>query len=48
MLFRSTQYIPDDVWAEIETAKAGIMDGSIDVPGLTKGKEVKDYIASGE
>ena len=43
-----TQYIPDDVWAEIETAKAGIMDGSIDVPGLTKGKEVKDYIASGE
>jgi simple sugar transport system substrate-binding protein len=27
-----TQYIPDDVWAEVETAQAGIADGSIDIP----------------
>jgi simple sugar transport system substrate-binding protein len=27
-----TQYIPDDVWAEIETAQAGIADGSIEIP----------------
>jgi len=43
-----TEYIPDDAWAAVEEAKAGILDGSIDVPVLTKGKEVKDLIAAGE
>ncbi len=27
-----TQYIPADVWTAIETAKQGVMDGSISVP----------------
>jgi len=40
-----TQYIPSDVWAEIETAKQGVMDGSISVPTLTTSKEVKSAIA---
>ena len=40
-----TQYIPSDVWAEIETAKQGVMDGSIPVPTLTTSKEVKSAIA---
>ena len=40
-----TQYIPADVWAEIETAKQGVMDGSISVPTLTTSKEVKSAIA---
>lgn len=43
-----TDNIPDDVWASVEEAKAGILDGSIEVPVLTKGKEVKNLIASGE
>ncbi len=40
-----TEYIPSDVWAEIETAKQGVMDGSIPVPTLTTSKEVKSAIA---
>jgi len=40
-----TQYIPADVWTEIETAKQGVMDGSISVPTLTSSKEVKSAIA---
>jgi simple sugar transport system substrate-binding protein len=40
-----TEYIPDDVGAEIETAKAGVLDGSIEVPTLTTGKDVKAFIA---
>jgi simple sugar transport system substrate-binding protein len=43
-----TPHIPDDVWAEVETAKAGVMDGSIDVPTLSSSKEVKALISSGE
>ncbi len=43
-----TAHIPDDVWAEIETAKAGVMDGSIEVPTLSSSKEVKALISSGE
>jgi simple sugar transport system substrate-binding protein len=43
-----TEYIPDDVWSAIEESKAGVMDGSIEVPVLTTGKEVKDLISSGE
>jgi basic membrane protein A and related proteins len=27
-----TEHIPEDVWAEIETAMAGIQDGSIEIP----------------
>jgi simple sugar transport system substrate-binding protein len=40
-----TQHIPDDVWAAVEEAKAGVMDGSIEVPTLTTGKDVKALIA---
>ena len=40
-----TQYIPDEVWSAIDTAKAGVMDGSITVPTLTTSKEVKAAIA---
>lgn len=43
-----TQYIPSDVWTAVEEAKAAVMDGTVDVPVLTTGKEVKDAIASGE
>lgn len=43
-----TEFIPDDVWTACEDAKAGILDGSIEVPELTKGKQVKDLIASGQ
>lgn len=43
-----TQYIPADVWTAIEEAKAGVMDGSVSVPTLTTGKEVKAAIASGQ
>ncbi|HJW75582.1 MAG TPA: BMP family ABC transporter substrate-binding protein [Thermoleophilia bacterium] len=42
-----TQYIPDDVWTQIETAKAGILDGSIEVPIKTNSKQVKALIAAG-
>jgi len=43
-----TDKIPSDVWSEIETAKAGILDGSIDVPLATSSKEVKAQIDSGQ
>jgi len=43
-----TQYIPADVWTEIETAKAGVLDGSIEVPLTTSSKEVKALINSGK
>ena len=43
-----TQYIPADVWTEIETAKAGVLDGSIEVPVTTSSKEVKALIDSGK
>jgi basic membrane protein A len=43
-----TDLIPADVWTKIETAKAGIMDGSIKVPLTTSAKEVKAMIASGK
>lgn len=43
-----TPHIPDDVWASVEQARAGVMDGSIAVPTLTTGREVKDLIAAGE
>ena len=43
-----TEFIPDDVWAAVEEARAGILDGSIEVPLTTTGKQVKDLIASGE
>ncbi len=43
-----TDLIPDDIWAEIETAKQSIIDGSIEVPLTVSAKEVKDLIAAGE
>jgi basic membrane protein A len=43
-----TQYIPADVWSKIETAKQGIIDGSITVPLTTNMKEVKAMIAAGQ
>jgi len=43
-----TQYIPADVWSKIETAKAGVLDGSIQVPVTTKSSQVKTLIASGQ
>ena len=42
-----TQYIPADVWTELETAKAGVLDGTIEVPLTTSSKEVKALINSG-
>jgi len=43
-----TEYIPDDVWTAIEEAKAGILDGSIEVPLTTSSKEVKALIAENQ
>jgi basic membrane protein A len=43
-----TQYIPSDVWSKIETAKQGVLDGSIQVPVTTKSSQVKALIASGQ
>jgi simple sugar transport system substrate-binding protein len=43
-----TDLIPEDVWAQCEEAKAGIMDGSIEVPLTTSAKDVKAMIAAGE
>jgi basic membrane protein A len=43
-----TQYIPADVWSKIETAKAGVLDGSVQVPVTTKSSQVKTLIASGQ
>ena len=42
-----TTYIPAEVWDEIETARQGILDGSIEVPLTTTGKEVKAYLGAG-
>lgn len=42
-----TQWIPDEVWAAVERAAAGISDGSIQVPLTTTGAEVKDYLNQG-
>jgi simple sugar transport system substrate-binding protein len=43
-----TQYIPADVWSKIETAKQGVLDGSVKVPVTTKSSQVKTLIASGQ
>jgi simple sugar transport system substrate-binding protein len=43
-----TRYIPADVWSAIQTAKQGILDGSISVPLTKTGKEVKAYLNSGQ
>ncbi len=48
MQLLQTEYIPDDVWTEIETAKQAIIDGSVEAPTLTSSKEVKALINSGE
>lgn len=39
-----TQYIPDDVWAEIETTKAAIEDGSVEIPLTPALDDVKALI----
>jgi basic membrane protein A len=43
-----TQNIPADVWSAVDTAKQGVIDGTITVPKLTTSKEVKALIASGK
>ena len=42
-----TPHIPTAVWAEIETARRGILDGGIEAPLTTTGKEVRAYLSSG-
>jgi basic membrane protein A len=42
-----TPYIPADVWSAIQSAKRGILDGSISVPLTKTGKEVKAYLHAG-
>jgi len=39
-----TEYIPEDVWAEIEAAKEAIIAGEIEVPITTSKAEVEDII----
>lgn len=39
-----TEWIPDDVWTEIETAKRGIIDGSIEVPEMNNKADVEALI----
>ena len=39
-----TQWIPDDVWAAVEAAKQGIVDGSIEVPVTPALDDVKALI----
>ncbi|MFH0916782.1 MAG: BMP family ABC transporter substrate-binding protein [bacterium] len=39
-----TQWIPDDVWTAIETAKAGIIDGSVEVPIIDKKADLENMI----
>jgi simple sugar transport system substrate-binding protein len=48
MYLLQTDLIPEDVWTACEEAKAGIMDGSIEVPLTTSAKEVKAMIAEGQ
>jgi len=43
-----TRFIPAAVWSAIQTAKQGILDGSISVPLTKTGKEVKAYLHSGQ
>jgi len=43
-----TRHIPAGVWAAVEKAKAGILNGSIEVPLTTTGTQVKDLIVSGK
>jgi basic membrane lipoprotein Med (substrate-binding protein (PBP1-ABC) superfamily) len=46
MSLLQTDHIPDDVWAEVEAAKAGIIDGSVEVP-VTATKEELDALMKG-
>ena len=39
-----TRFIPANVWAQIQTAKAGVMNGTIKVPLTTKAGQVKALI----
>ncbi len=39
-----TDHIPDDVWAEVQNVRAGIIDGKIKVPESNKKKDVQDLI----
>jgi basic membrane protein A and related proteins len=40
-----TKYIPANVWTAVETARQGVLDGSITVPTLTTSKQIKSLIA---
>jgi simple sugar transport system substrate-binding protein len=46
MSLLQTDHIPDDVWAEVEDAKEGIIDGSVEVP-VTATKEELDALIAG-
>jgi simple sugar transport system substrate-binding protein len=46
MSLLQTDHIPEDVWAEVEAAKAGIIDGSVEVP-VTATKEELDALIKG-
>ena len=39
-----TKHIPDNVWAEVQGIRKGIIDGKIKVPELNKKKDVQDLI----
>ncbi|MCZ7663517.1 MAG: BMP family ABC transporter substrate-binding protein [Thermoleophilia bacterium] len=39
-----TQYLSDDVWADVETARQGIIDGSITIPEIQSKAEVEAMI----
>lgn len=43
-----TAWIPDGVWAEVEAARQGIGDGSIEVPLTRTEKDVQALLKSGE
>lgn len=42
-----TRHIPGDVWDDVTTARAAIVDGAITVPVLTSSKAVKAMLAGG-
>jgi simple sugar transport system substrate-binding protein len=43
-----TEWVPDDVWAEMEAARAAIGDGTIEVPLTATESDVQDLLKSGE
>lgn len=43
-----SEHIPDDVWAKLEETKAGIVDGSVEVPVVTDAQEVRGLMSTVE